>query len=84
MIEPIQEAGVICLDGYLREVREICNKNNVPFIVDVQTGPRTDWAQGLPVTMSVRPGCVVIEKRWRRIPSCPAVLADAEILGFAR
>ena len=41
MVEPIQgEAGVIVPDeGYLRGVREICDRNNVLFIADeVQTG----------------------------------------------
>jgi len=41
MLEPIQgEAGVIIPDeGYLKNVSELCNKNNVLFIADeVQTG----------------------------------------------
>jgi ornithine--oxo-acid transaminase len=41
IVEPIQgEAGIIIPEeGYLREVREICNENNVLFIADeVQTG----------------------------------------------
>lgn len=41
MVEPIQgEAGVnVPDDGYLRGVREICDKYNVLFIADeVQTG----------------------------------------------
>ncbi len=41
IIEPIQgEAGVyVPKEGYLKEVREICDKNNVLFIADeVQTG----------------------------------------------
>ncbi|MDM8544195.1 ornithine--oxo-acid transaminase [Desulfococcaceae bacterium HSG9] len=41
MVEPIQgEAGVIIPpDGYLKKVREICNKNNVILILDeIQTG----------------------------------------------
>ncbi len=41
MTEPIQgEAGVIIPpDGYLKKVREICNKNNVILILDeIQTG----------------------------------------------
>jgi ornithine--oxo-acid transaminase len=41
MVEPVQgEAGVIIPEkGYLKKVREICNKHNVLFIADeVQTG----------------------------------------------
>lgn len=41
MVEPIQgEAGVIIPpDGYLKEVRQICNENNVVLILDeIQTG----------------------------------------------
>lgn len=41
LVEPIQgEAGVIVPpDGYLREVREICNRHNVALILDeIQTG----------------------------------------------
>ncbi len=41
LLEPIQgEGGVIVPhDGYLREVREICNRQNVLFILDeIQTG----------------------------------------------
>ena len=41
MVEPIQgEAGVVVPDdGYLRGVRELCNKHKVLFIADeVQTG----------------------------------------------
>lgn len=41
MVEPIQgEAGVVVPDaGYLKKVREICDRNNVLFIADeIQTG----------------------------------------------
>lgn len=41
LVEPIQgEAGVIIpKDGYLKEIREICSKNNVLLILDeIQTG----------------------------------------------
>ena len=41
MVEPIQgEAGVVVPDeGYLRGIRELCDKHNVLFIADeVQTG----------------------------------------------
>lgn len=41
LVEPIQgEAGIIIPpDGYLREVREICTKNNVALVFDeIQTG----------------------------------------------
>ena len=41
MVEPIQgEAGVVVPDeGYLRKVRELCDKHKVLFIADeVQTG----------------------------------------------
>jgi len=41
MVEPIQgEAGVIVPpDGYLREIREICTRNNVALVFDeIQTG----------------------------------------------
>lgn len=41
MLEPIQgEAGIkIPYDGYLREIRELCDKNNILFVLDeIQTG----------------------------------------------
>ena len=41
MLEPIQgEAGIVVPpEGYLREVREICDEHNILFIADeVQTG----------------------------------------------
>jgi len=65
MVEPIQgEAGVLVPDeGYLRGVREICNKNNVLFIADeVQTGLGRTGRMLCVDHESVRPDIVMIAK----------------------
>ena len=59
MVEPIQgEAGVVVPDeGYLRGIRELCNKHKVLFIADeVQTGlARTGkWVTFLPPAYEIR------------------------------
>ncbi len=65
LIEPIQGEGGVRVppDGYLRETREICTRENVPFVADeIQTGlGRTgrlfccDWEE-------VRPDVLIVGK----------------------
>jgi ornithine--oxo-acid transaminase len=86
MIEPIQgEAGVIVPPaGYLREVREICSKNNVLFIADeIQTGLGRTGRMFACDHEGVRADVVVIGKALSGgFYPVSAVLADAEILGL--
>lgn len=85
MVEPIQGEGgvVIPPDGYLKRVREICDRNQVLLILDeIQTGlGRTgqlmaaDWEQ-------VRPDMVTIGKALSGgFYPVSAVLSNREILG---
>jgi len=86
MIEPIQgEAGVIVPPtGYLRQVREICTKNNVLFIADeIQTGLGRTGRMFACDHEGVRADVVVIGKALSGgFYPVSAVLADAEILGL--
>ncbi len=86
LVEPIQgEGGVIVPpDGYLRAVREICDRHNVLLIADeIQTGlGRTgklfacDWED-------VRPDIVLIGKALSGgMMPISAALADREIMGL--
>ncbi len=85
MVEPIQGEGgvVIPPDGYLKRVREICDRNHVLLILDeIQTGlGRTgqlmaaDWEQ-------VKPDMVTIGKALSGgFYPISAVLSNREILG---
>ena len=86
MIEPIQgEAGVIVpTAGYLREVRDICTKNNVLFIADeIQTGLGRTGRMFACDYEGVRADVVVIGKALSGgFYPVSAVLADADILGL--
>jgi ornithine--oxo-acid transaminase len=84
MVEPIQgEAGVFVPDeGYLRGVREICNKNNVLFIADeVQTGIARTGRMLCVDHEGVRPDIVMIAKALGGgVFPVSAVLADDNIM----
>jgi ornithine--oxo-acid transaminase len=86
MIEPIQgEAGVIVPpSGYLREVRELCTKNNVLFIADeIQTGLGRTGRMFACDYENVRADMVVIGKALSGgFYPVSAVLADPELLGL--
>lgn len=86
LLEPIQgETGVVIPpDGYLKDVRKLCNKNNVLFIADeIQTGlGRTgelfacdhEW---------VRPDIMLLGKALSAgMYPISAVLADRKIMGI--
>ena len=86
MVEPIQGEGGVVLppDGYLKRVREICDRHNVLLIADeIQTGlGRTgklfacDWE-------GVRPDVVTIGKALSGgFYPISAVLADRRVLGL--
>jgi ornithine--oxo-acid transaminase len=86
LIEPIQgEAGVnIPPAGYLKQVRELCTKNNVLFIADeIQTGlGRTGRMFGCDHE-SVRPDMVIIGKALAGgFYPVSAVVADADLMGL--
>lgn len=85
MVEPIQgEGGVIIpSDGYLKRVREICDRHNVLLILDeIQTGlgrtgqlMASDWE-------GVKPDMVTIGKALSGgFYPVSAVLSDREVLG---
>lgn len=86
MIEPIQgEAGVIVPpDGYLRQVREMCTKNNVLMIADeIQTGLGRTGRMFASEHEGVRADVVVIGKALSGgFYPVSAVLAEADILGL--
>ena len=86
MVEPIQGEGGVVLppDGYLKRVREICDRHNILLIADeIQTGlGRTgklfacDWE-------GVRPDVVTIGKALSGgFYPVSAVLADRRVLGL--
>ncbi len=85
-IEPIQgEAGVIIPPaGYLKQISEICKKNNILFIVDeIQTGLcRTGKAFAFQHE-DIRPDIVIVGKALSGgFYPVSAVLADKPILGL--
>ncbi len=86
MIEPIQgEAGVIVPpDGYLKQVREICTKNNALFIADeIQTGLGRTGKMFACDHEGVRPDIMVIGKALGGgFYPVSAVLASWSILGL--
>jgi ornithine--oxo-acid transaminase len=86
MIEPIQgEAGVIIPPlGFLREVREICTKNNVLMIADeIQTGLGRTGRLFACDYEGVRADIVVIGKALSGgFYPVSAIIADTKILGL--
>jgi ornithine--oxo-acid transaminase len=88
MLEPIQgEGGVIIPPrGYLKEVSEICKKNNVLFIADeIQTGLGRTGKLFASEHEGVRPDMMIIGKALSGgFYPVSAVLSDSEILGLYR
>ncbi len=85
MVEPIQGEGGIIIppEGYIREARKLCNKNNVLFVADeIQSGfGRTgkmfgcDWED-------VKPDVYILGKALGGgVYPVSAVAADKEVLG---
>jgi ornithine--oxo-acid transaminase len=86
MVEPIQgEGGVIIPPkGYLKEVAELCKKNNVLFIADeIQTGLGRTGKLFASQHEEVRPDVVIVGKALSGgFYPVSAVLADKDILGL--
>ena len=85
LLEPIQgEAGVyVPHDGYLKEVREICTKNNVLFIADeVQTGFLRTGEKFAVDHENVRPDVMTLGKALGGgVIPVSAVVADKQFMG---
>lgn len=88
LIEPIQgEAGVLIPpEGYLRQVRDLCQKNNMLLIADeIQTGLGRTGKLFASDYESVRPDIITIGKALGGgFYPISAVLADAPLLGLFR
>ncbi len=88
MLEPIQgENGVVIPpEGYLRGVKDLCEKHNILFIADeIQTGLGRTGAMFASQLEHVRPDMVVIGKALSGgFYPVSAVLADEDILGLIR
>jgi ornithine--oxo-acid transaminase len=86
MLEPIQgEAGVIIPPaGYLKLVKQICEKNNVLFIADeIQTGLGRTGKLFASEYEGIRPDMVIIGKALSGgFYPVSAVMADAPLLGL--
>jgi ornithine--oxo-acid transaminase len=86
MLEPIQgEAGVIVPPvGYLKQVRDVCKKNNVLFIADeIQTGLGRTGKMFACDHESVRPDMLIIGKALSGgFYPVSAVVADQALLGL--
>ena len=84
MVEPIQgEAGVVVPDkGYLKGVRDLCNKYNVLFIADeVQTGIARTGKMLATDFEDARPDILILGKALSGgVLPVSAVLADDEIM----
>ena len=84
MVEPIQgEAGVVVPDkGYLKGVRDLCNKYNVLFIADeVQTGIARTGKMLATDFEDARPDILILGKALSGgVLHVSAVLADDEIM----
>lgn len=84
MVEPIQgEAGVVIPDdGYLKGVREICNRYNVLFIADeVQTGLCRTGKMLCVEHEQVKPDILILGKALSGgVMPISAVLADDEVM----
>lgn len=88
LIEPIQgEAGVVVPpEGYLRRVREICDRHNVLFIADeIQTGLGRTGKLLACDHEGVRPDIVVLGKALSGgLYPVSAVVSSQEVLGLFR
>lgn len=86
LLEPIQgEAGVnIPPTGYLKEVRDLCSRNNVLFIADeIQTGLGRTGKMFACDHESVRPDAMILGKALSGgFYPVSAVVADADLLGL--
>lgn len=86
MLEPIQgEGGVIIPPcGYLKQVADICKKNNILFIADeIQTGLGRTGKLFACQHENVRPDITVIGKALSGgVYPVSAILGDAELLGL--
>ena len=86
MLEPLQgEAGVIVPpEGYLRQVREACTRNNVLFIADeIQTGLGRTGKMFACDHEGVRPDMVIIGKALSGgFYPVSAVIADRKLMGL--
>lgn len=86
LIEPIQgEAGVIVPpDGFLRDLREICTRNNVLLLADeIQTGLGRTGKLFACDHESVRPDVMIIGKALSGgFYPVSAILADQDLLGL--
>ena len=86
MVEPIQgEAGVIIPpDGYLKQLRDLCTRNNVLLIADeIQTGLGRTGKMFAFEYEGIRPDIVTIGKALSGgFYPVSAVVADKEILGL--
>lgn len=85
LVEPIQgEAGIIIPpDGYLKEIREICDDNNIAFICDeIQSGLGRSGKLFAFEYENIRPDVVIIGKALSGgFYPVSAVLSSKEILG---
>ena len=86
LVEPIQGEGgvVVPPDGYLKEVADICKKNNVLFVTDeIQSGLGRSGKLFAHYYENVRPDVVIIGKALSGgILPVSAVLADKVVLGL--
>lgn len=86
LVEPIQaEAGIIIPpEGYLKEAKEICEKNNVLFVADeIQTGLGRTGKLFACEHEGVRPDVQIIGKSLGGgCYAVSAVLSDREVLGL--
>ncbi len=86
MLEPIQGEGGVLIppDGYLKQVAEICKRNNVLFIADeIQTGLGRTGKLFACDHEGVRPDMVVIGKALSGgFYPVSAVLADTSVMGL--
>ncbi|MBN2246160.1 MAG: ornithine--oxo-acid transaminase [Candidatus Aminicenantes bacterium] len=86
LVEPIQaEAGIIIPpDGYLKETKEICEKNNVLFVADeIQTGLGRTGKLFACEHEGVRPDVQIVGKSLGGgCYAISAVLSDRDVLGL--
>ncbi|OJX41354.1 MAG: ornithine--oxo-acid transaminase [Chloroflexi bacterium 44-23] len=86
MLEPIQgEAGVVLPpEGYLRQVKDICDQNNILFVADeIQTGLGRTGKLFASQHEDVRPDIVIIGKALSGgFYPVSAVLADRDIMSL--